>query len=120
MAAESLSRRAFPRHPQLWRIWSRDAAPTRAILGRTLGGYLFVPVELALIAGFYLVTNTYFGWWQPSESLSDPNILGSGLPALGADRPGAAGRFHGGVPVPRHTAVAGGAHRRALRLAGGR
>ncbi len=82
MAAESLSRKAFPYQPQLWRIWSRAAAPTAAVLGRTLGGYLFVPVELSLIAGFYLVTNTYFGWWQPSESLSDPNILGSAVPAL--------------------------------------
>jgi len=82
MAAEGLSRKAFPYQPQLWRLWSRAAAPTSAVLGRTLGGYLFVPVELSLIAGFYLVTNTYFGWWQPSESLSDPNILGSAVPAL--------------------------------------
>lgn len=82
MAAEGLSRKAFPHHPQLWRIWSRAAAPTQAVLGRTLGGYLFVPIELALISGFYFVTNHYFGWWQPSESLSDPNILGSALPAL--------------------------------------
>jgi hypothetical protein len=82
MAAESLSRRAFGGHPQLWRVWSREAAPTPAVLGRTLGGYLFVPLELALISGFYFVTNRYFGWWQPSESLSDPNILGSALPAL--------------------------------------
>ncbi|TMH53742.1 MAG: CPBP family intramembrane metalloprotease [Betaproteobacteria bacterium] len=81
-AAESLSRRAFAGHPQLWRVWSREAAPTPAVLGRTLGGYLFVPIELALISGFYFVTNRYFGWWQPSESLSDPNILGSALPAL--------------------------------------
>ncbi|HEY2970241.1 MAG TPA: CPBP family intramembrane glutamic endopeptidase [Casimicrobiaceae bacterium] len=82
MAAESLSRRAFAGHPQLWRVWSREAAPTPAVVGRTLGGYLFVPIELALISGFYFVTNRYFGWWQPSESLSDPNILGSALPAL--------------------------------------
>ncbi|HTP47564.1 MAG TPA: type II CAAX endopeptidase family protein [Casimicrobiaceae bacterium] len=82
MAAESLSRRAFPDHPQLWRLWSRDAAPTRAVLGRTLGGYLFVPIELGLIAAFYVVTNRYFGWWQPSEMLTDPNILGSALPGL--------------------------------------
>ena len=82
LAAESLSRVAFPTHPQLWRIWSRQAAPTRAVLGRTLGGYLFVPIELAFIAGFYFVTNRYYGWWQPSETLSDPNILGSALPAL--------------------------------------
>jgi hypothetical protein len=82
MAAESLSRRAFPDHPQLWRLWSRDAAPTPAILGRTLGGYLFVPIELGLIAAFYAITNRYFGWWQPSELLTDPNILGSAIPAL--------------------------------------
>ncbi len=83
LAAESLSRRAFPTHPQLWNLWSGQAAPTTAVLGRTLGGYLFVPIELALVAGFYFVTNRYYGWWQPSETLSDPNILGSALPALG-------------------------------------
>jgi hypothetical protein len=82
LAAESLSRRAFPAHPQLWGVWLRGVAPTPAVLGRTLGGYLFVPIELALISGFYFVTNRYLGWWQPSESLSDPNILGSALPAL--------------------------------------
>jgi hypothetical protein len=82
MAAESLSRGAFPRHPQLWRLWSRSAAPSPEVLGRTVAGYLAVPIELALIAGFYFVTNRYFGWWQPSETLTDPNILGSALPAL--------------------------------------
>jgi hypothetical protein len=82
MAAESLSRVAFPEHPQLWRLWSREAAPTRAVLGRTLGGYLFVPIELGLIAGFYFLTNRYYGWWQPSELMTDPNILGSSVPAL--------------------------------------
>ncbi len=82
MSAESLSRRAFADHPQLWRLWSRDAAPTSSVLGRTVGGYLFVPIELALIVAFYFVTNRYFGWWQPSESLSDPNILGSAVPGL--------------------------------------
>ena len=30
-------------------------------LGRTLGGYLFVPIELALIAAFYYVTNDSWG-----------------------------------------------------------
>ncbi len=82
MAAESLSRRAFGLHPQLWRVWSRDAAPTPQVLGRTLGGYLFVPLELALVAAFYYASNRWLGWWQPSESLTDPNILGSAVPAL--------------------------------------
>ena len=82
MAAESLSRRAFPHQPQLWRLWSRDAAASPQIAGRTFGGYLFVPLELALVAAFYYATNRWLGWWQPSEVLTDPNILGSAVPAL--------------------------------------
>jgi hypothetical protein len=82
MAAESLTRRAFPHQPQLWRLWSRDAAASPQIAGRTFGGYLFVPIELALAAAFYYATNRWLGWWQPSEVLTDPNILGSAIPAL--------------------------------------
>ena len=82
MAAESLARRAFPRQPQLWRVWSPNAAATRAVLGRTAGGYLFVPIELALVALFYFGTNRWLGWWQPSEVLTDPNILSAAVPAL--------------------------------------
>ena len=82
MAAEGLSRRAFPHHPQLWRLWSRDAAGTVEVAGRTAGGYLFVPLQLALIAAFYYATNQWLGWWQPSEALTDPNILSSTIPAL--------------------------------------
>ena len=82
MAAESLTRRAFPRHPQLWRLWSREGGASLQVAGRTLGGYLFVPLELALVGAFYYATNRWFGWWQPSEVLTDPNILGSAVPAL--------------------------------------
>jgi len=82
MASESLARRAFPAHPQLWRLWSRDAAATVQVAGRTAGGYLFVPLELALVALFYFATNQWLGWWQPSEYMSDPNILSSAVPAL--------------------------------------
>jgi hypothetical protein len=82
MAAESLSRRAFPQQPQLWRLWSREAAASAQVAGRTFGGYLFVPLELALVAAFYYATNRWLGWWQPSEVLTDPNILGSAVPAL--------------------------------------
>ena len=82
MASEGLTRRAFPHHPQLWRAWSREAAGTQEIVGRTAGGYLFVPIELAFIAAFYFLTNRYLGWWQPSEQLTNPNILASAVPAL--------------------------------------
>ena len=82
MAAESLTRRAFPHQPQLWRVWSREGGASRAVLGRTLGGYGFVPIELALVACFYYATNRWLGWWQPSEVLTDPNILSYAVPAL--------------------------------------
>ena len=72
----------FAHHPQLWRLWSRDGRGIAAGAGRTLGGYLFVPLELALVAAFYYATNRWLGWWQPSEVLTDPNILGSAVPAL--------------------------------------
>ena len=82
MAAESLTRRAFAHQPQLWRVWSSAGGATRAVLGRTVGGYLFVPLELALVAAFYYATNRWLGWWQPSEVLTDPNILSFTVPAL--------------------------------------
>jgi len=82
MAAEGLTRRAFPHQPQLWRLWSRDAGGSVNVAGRTAGGYLFVPIELALIAAFYFATNRWLGWWQPSAALTDPNILSSAVPAL--------------------------------------
>ncbi len=82
MAAEGLTRRAFPHQPQLWQLWSREAGGSVNVAGRTAGGYLFVPIELALIAAFYFATNRWLGWWQPSEALTDPNILSSAVPAL--------------------------------------
>src|SRR5262249_36899207 len=42
MAAETLTRRAFPRHEQLWKVWSAPLSSSRAIAGKTLAGYLLV------------------------------------------------------------------------------
>jgi membrane protease YdiL (CAAX protease family) len=82
MAAEGLSRTAFGTHPQLWKLWSREGGTSVQALGRTAGGYLYVPVQLAIVSLFYYVTNRYFGWWQPSEEMTDPNVLASAVPAL--------------------------------------
>ncbi|MBV8355139.1 MAG: CPBP family intramembrane metalloprotease, partial [Candidatus Eremiobacteraeota bacterium] len=80
IAAESLTRRAFPAHPQFWRIWSPPAASTPAIAGRTLGGYLLVPLLLAYVVGLYLLTTRFFGWWNPSSTLYDPDVLATYFP----------------------------------------
>jgi Type II CAAX prenyl endopeptidase Rce1-like len=91
MAAETLTRRAFGEHPQLWRAWSRqsssgDAAPGASvqILGRTAGAYLLVPVFLAYDVMLYYVATKYFGWWSPSEAVLQPDVLATYAPWLSA------------------------------------
>ena len=115
MAAESLSRRAFPEHPQLWRLWSRRAAASPAVLGRTAAGYLAVPIELALIAAFYFVDQPVFRLVAAVGNADRSQHPGQRAAGAGADRHGAAGRVHGGMPVPCGAAVDRGAARQSLR-----
>jgi len=84
MAAETLSRRAFGHHPQLWRIWSKDAGPSIQILGRTVSGYLLVAVFFAYDVLLYLVMTKVFGWWSPAEALLHPDVLATYAPWLSA------------------------------------
>jgi hypothetical protein len=93
MAAETLSRRAFGEHPQLWRAWSPRSASGDAaaapgasiqILGRTAGAYLLVSVFLAYDVLLYYVATKYFGWWSPSEALLHPDVLATYAPWLSA------------------------------------
>ena len=81
--AEGLGRLAFGAHPQLWRTWRVPSANSRAIWGRTLAGYAWIGFDLAFIALFYFVVQRYLGWWSPSDSLVDPNILGTPQPWIG-------------------------------------
>ena len=84
MAAETLSRRAFGTHPQLWRAWSKEAAPSVQILGRTVGGYLLVSIFFAYDVVLYLVMTRVFGWWSPAEALVHPDVLATYAPWLSA------------------------------------
>ena len=78
--AESLTRKAFGNHPQLWSLWLTENAASYAVLGRTLGGYLLVGLNLAFVIAFYLFSTRYLQWWTPSEMLFDPNILATYAP----------------------------------------
>ena len=80
MAAESLSRRAFPHHPQLWKLWQTSQASTLGILGRTVGGYLTVGLFFVYVVLAYFVGTRYFGWWSPSDTLFQPNTFSSFCP----------------------------------------
>jgi Type II CAAX prenyl endopeptidase Rce1-like len=92
MAAETLSRRAFPHHPQLWGAWSKRSADggrnppgaSTAMLGRTVGGYLLVSVFLAYDVMLYFFATKYLGWWSPSEALLHPDVLAAYVPWLSA------------------------------------
>ena len=82
MAAESLSRRAFPEHLQFWRCWSQEGARSWPVLGHTVAGYLIVGIDLAFLVAFYWITVGYLGWWSPSDALLNPDSLATVLPWL--------------------------------------
>ena len=79
-SAEGLGRVAFGSHPQLWRAWLAPAGASRSVWGRTLAGYAWIGFDLAFIAVFYFLVQRYLGWWSPSDTLIDPNILGNAQP----------------------------------------
>ncbi|MEA3499991.1 MAG: type II CAAX endopeptidase family protein [Candidatus Marinimicrobia bacterium] len=80
MAAEGLTRKAFPNRIQTWKLWSPNVGSSIPVLGRTIAAYLLVPIIFALDVLFYFIVNKYFGWWSPSEALFDPNVLATVFP----------------------------------------
>jgi hypothetical protein len=84
MAAESLTRRAFPRHLQLWHLWSPRVAASRAMAGRTVAGYLLVSVFLGYEVLLYFLASRGLGWWMPADTLVQPDVLAHYQPWFGA------------------------------------
>jgi membrane protease YdiL (CAAX protease family) len=84
MAAETLTRRAFGSHPQLWRAWSPDPGRSVEILGRTAAGFLLVSVFVAYDVLLYLFANRVLGWWSPAEALLNPDVLAAHVPWFSA------------------------------------
>lgn len=82
--AEGLTRLAFGNHIQLWRSWTTQAASSVQIVGRTIGGYLIIGFYLAFVTATYYFASKYLGWWSPSSTLFDPNILATYAPWIGA------------------------------------
>ncbi|MGH7598130.1 MAG: CPBP family intramembrane glutamic endopeptidase [bacterium] len=82
MAAESLSRRAFPHQLQLWRLWSTEVATSRPVLGLTVGGYLLVGLFFAYDVALYFFATKWLGWWTPSDTLVNPDVLATYFPWL--------------------------------------
>ena len=84
MAAETMTRRAFPHHVQLWRSWSPGVANSPSIAGFTIIGYLLLGIFFAYEVILYLIAHNMLGWWSPSGALGDPNVLANYFPWLTA------------------------------------
>lgn len=82
MAAESLSRKAFPHHIQQWRLWSTGVANSPSVIGRTIGGYLLVSIFWAYEVALFFFSTNVLGWWAPSEALFQPDMLATYFPWL--------------------------------------
>lgn len=82
MAAEGLTRKAFPNQIQLWKIWSKDTAASPQVLQRTIGGFLAVTIFFAFDISLYIFANNVMGWWSPSDALFDPDVLATYFPWL--------------------------------------
>lgn len=82
VTGETLTRRAFPHHGQLWRLWSKDAARSKDVVAGTVGGYLIIGLLLGYLATLYTFAREQLGWWLPSSALSDPNIVANYAPWL--------------------------------------
>jgi hypothetical protein len=87
MAAEGLTRLAFGHHPQLWRLWRREAAASAEIAGRVVAGYLLVGLFFAYEVALYFAATRKLGWWTPSEALMHPDVLAYYAPWLAAIAP---------------------------------
>lgn len=83
-AAETLSRRAFPHHVQLWKAWARPTASSWTILGQTSTGYLLVALFFAYEIVLYFFAQGKLGWWTPSDTLVNPDLFANYVPSLSA------------------------------------
>lgn len=77
--AEGLDRAAFGEHKQLFRTTDQAAAASGPVATEVALGYLCVPAFFAYAVTFYR-TALYSGWWLPSSSLSDPNVVAMYFP----------------------------------------
>jgi hypothetical protein len=84
VVAEAAGRFIYKNHIQFFQICTLPAIGSLQIAQQVVYGYLMVPFMFAYVVGFGYVTKTYFAWWSPAGSLSDPNIVASFFPWLGA------------------------------------
>ena len=74
VAAEGLTRCAFPAQLRLWALMRRAVLASAEAREQVVLGYLLVPVLFAYEVSFYFLCKHLLGWWMPSSPLADPDV----------------------------------------------
>jgi hypothetical protein len=81
---EGLYKKAFPNHPNFWKMISIKNFGSWQFLNRVIIAYLFVALMLMYETIFYGTMNHLPGWWQPASMVTDPNIQGNWFAWIGS------------------------------------
>lgn len=82
--AEGLDRQIRPNGPQLFQCWRPKLLRSDLIKQHlTLGWFIFIGI-LIYVTSYYAITTHYFNFWLPTNTESDPNILSTPIPWVGA------------------------------------
>ncbi len=82
--AEAAGRLMYPFQLQFFKIMTIKVVGSFEVFQQVCIGYLATPWLFGCMLLFSYVTQTYFGWWSPAGSFSDPNVLVSYFPWFGA------------------------------------
>ncbi|TYB30845.1 MAG: CPBP family intramembrane metalloprotease [Candidatus Mcinerneyibacterium aminivorans] len=82
IAAECITRQAFSDKIQFLKVWAKKVAASSKIFKYTILGLFLVSFFIGYEIVFQIITDNLQGWWSPSRSLIDPNILSSYFPWL--------------------------------------
>jgi len=84
LVAEAAGRFIFKNHVQFFKIFTLPALRSKEIFEQVLIGYLATPFMFGYVISFSYITEKYFSWWSPAGNLSDPNVIATYFPWLGA------------------------------------
>jgi len=80
VAANALTREAFPKKIQFLKSWSSRTGASAPVLHFTVLGLFLVSFFVGYQILFQSLAHHWPGWWSPSFSWMDPNILASYFP----------------------------------------
>ncbi|KAI9337390.1 hypothetical protein DFJ73DRAFT_962361 [Zopfochytrium polystomum] len=83
--ADGLTARAFPRLPALsFAVGSLfSGRPHPIVAEQVFVASVLVPIKMLFVELFYWIATQYFGFWLPTQNLTNPNAVASYFPGIG-------------------------------------